>query len=170
MYIKLSFSVSLHSKTTVIIKRNIYTFEELILVANIRCITSMTSSCRICLYMCVRVCVCTNMAITVSVPLNTYLSLQWRHNERYAVLNHQSHDCLLNRLFRRRSKKTSKLRFTGLCAGNSPLNAQMASKAENVSIWWRQHGSRMCRDGSSSSRRHWIRMIKNENRKLHFMI
>ena len=51
--------------------------------------------------------------------------------------------CLLNRLFRRRSKKTSKLRVTGLCAGNSPglVNspAQMASNAENVSIWWRQH-------------------------------
>ena len=29
-------------------------------------------------------------------------------------------DCLLNRLFRCRSKKTSKLRVTGLCAGNSP--------------------------------------------------
>ena len=47
-------------------------------------------------------------------------SLQWRHNERDGVLNHQPHDCLLNRLFRRRSKKTSKLRVTGLWAGNSP--------------------------------------------------
>ena len=32
----------------------------------------------------------------------------------------QLHDCLLNRLFMRRSKKTSKLGVTGLCAGNSP--------------------------------------------------
>ena len=43
----------------------------------------------------------------------------------------------------RRSKKTSKLRVTGLCAGNSPVNgefpAQRASNAENVSIWWRRH-------------------------------
>ena len=31
------------------------------------------------------------------------------------VSNHQAHDCLLNRLFRRISKKTSKLRVTGLC-------------------------------------------------------
>ena len=31
-----------------------------------------------------------------------------------------SHTILLNRLFRRRSKKTSKLRVTGRCAGNSP--------------------------------------------------
>ena len=45
--------------------------------------------------------------------------------------------------FRRRSKKTWKLRVTGLCAGNSPgtgeFPAQMASNAENVSIWWRHH-------------------------------
>ena len=63
-------------------------------------------------------------------------SLQWRHNER---------DCLLNPLFKRRSKKTSKFRVTGLCAGNSPVTgefpAQRASNAENVSIWWRHHGS-----------------------------
>ena len=47
-------------------------------------------------------------------------SLRWRHNGRDGVSNHQSRDCLLNRLFRRRSKKTSKLRVTGLCEGNSP--------------------------------------------------
>ena len=43
------------------------------------------------------------------------------------------------------SKKTSKLRVTGFCAGNSPATgdfpAQRASNAENVSIWWRHHGS-----------------------------
>ena len=47
-------------------------------------------------------------------------------------------------LFRRKSKKTSKLRETGLCAGNSPVTgefpAQKASDAENISIWWRHHG------------------------------
>ena len=47
-------------------------------------------------------------------------SLRWRHNDHAGVSNHQPHACLLNRLFRRRSKKTSKLRVTGLCAGNSP--------------------------------------------------
>ena len=70
-------------------------------------------------------------------------SLLWRHNEHDNVSNHQPHDCLLNRLCRRRSKKTSKPRVTGLCAGNSPetgeFPAQMASNAENVSIWWRHH-------------------------------
>ena len=44
-------------------------------------------------------------------------ALQWCHNERDGVSNHQPHDCLLNRLFRHRSKKTSKLRVTGLCDG-----------------------------------------------------
>ena len=74
------------------------------------------------------------------------LSLRWGHNGRDSVSNHQPHDCLLNRLFRGRSKKTSKLRVTGLCVGNSPgtgeFPAQMASNAENVSIWWRHHGYR----------------------------
>ena len=69
--------------------------------------------------------------------------LQLRHNGRDSASNHQPQDCLLNRLFGRRSKKTSKLRVIGLCAGNSPVTgefpAQMASNAENVSIWWRHH-------------------------------
>ena len=47
-------------------------------------------------------------------------SLLWRHNGHNSVSNHQPYDCLLSRLFRRRSKQTSKLRVTGLCAGNSP--------------------------------------------------
>ena len=76
-----------------------------------------------------------------SVRLAT--TLQWRHNGCDSLSNHQPHGCLLNRLFRRRSKETSKLRVTGLCEGNSPgtgeFPAQMASYAENVSIWWRHH-------------------------------
>ena len=71
------------------------------------------------------------------------MSLQRRHNDHDRVSNHRPHDCLLNRLFRRRSKKTSKLRVTGLCAGNSPVTgefpAQMASDSGNVSILWRHH-------------------------------
>ena len=58
--------------------------------------------------------------------------LRWRHNDHDSVSNHQPHDCLLNRLFRRRSKKTSKLRATGLCVGNSPgiprKNGQLRGK------------------------------------------
>ena len=48
------------------------------------------------------------------------MSLHWRHNDHDGVSNHQPHDCLFNRLFRCRSKKTSKLRVTGLCVGKSP--------------------------------------------------
>ena len=63
-------------------------------------------------------------------------SLRWRHNGLNSVSNHQPHDCLLKRLFGRRSKKTSKQRVTGLCAGNSPetgeFPAQRASNAENA--------------------------------------
>ena len=70
-------------------------------------------------------------------------TLRWRHNGRDSMSNNQSHDYLLNRLFRRRSKKTSKPRVTGLCAGYSPgtgeLSAQMARNAETVSIWWHHH-------------------------------
>ena len=49
--------------------------------------------------------------------------LLWRHNERDGVSNHQPHECLLNCKFRHRSKKTSELRVTGVCAGNSPVNS-----------------------------------------------
>ena len=63
-----------------------------------------------------------------------------------AYTNHQPHHCLLNRLFRSRSKKPSKLRVTGLCVGNSLVTgefpAQRASNSENASIWWRHHGTR----------------------------
>ena len=72
-----------------------------------------------------------------------WYTLQWRHNGCDSVSNHQPQDRLLNRLLRRRSKKTSKLRVTGLWTGNSSgtdeLPAQMASNAEKVSIWWRHY-------------------------------
>ena len=74
------------------------------------------------------------------------LTLQWHHNEQDGVSYHSYHwrlDCLLNRLNRRRSKKTSKLCITGLWEGNPPLTggfpSQKASNMENVSIWWHHH-------------------------------
>ena len=83
------------------------------------------------------------MVIVLRLLSHWLKPLQWRHNEHDGVSNHQPYDCLLNRLFRRRSKKTSKLRVTGLCVGNSPVTgefpAQRASNTENVSIWWRHH-------------------------------
>ena len=68
-----------------------------------------------------------------------------KKNEREGVSNHQPQDCLLNRLFRHRSNKASKLCVTSLCLGNTPVTgefpAQRASNAESVSIWWRHHVS-----------------------------
>ena len=55
-------------------------------------------------------------------------SLQKRHNERDGVSNHQPRECLLNSLIRCRSKKTSKLRVTGLCAGNLPHKGPVTRK------------------------------------------
>ena len=49
-----------------------------------------------------------------------WVTLHWRHNDHDDVSNHQPHGCLLNLLSRHRSNKTSKLRVTGLCVGNSP--------------------------------------------------
>ena len=76
----------------------------------------------------------------------TVYLLQWRHNALDGVSNHQPQHCLLSRLFGRKSEKTSKLRVTDLCAGNSSgtgeLPAPMASNAEKVSIWWRHHAER----------------------------
>ena len=72
-------------------------------------------------------------------------TLEWRHNKSDYVSNHRRLDCLLNRLFRCKSKKTSKLRVTGLWEGNSPVTgefpSQRASNTENVSIWLRHHDS-----------------------------
>ena len=59
----------------------------------------------------------------------TVSTLQWRHNGRSGVSNHPPYQCVLNRLFRHRSKQTSKLCVTGLCV---EFPAQMASNAENV--------------------------------------
>ena len=65
---------------------------------------------------------------TISVSF----SLHWRHNDHDGVSNHQPHGCLLKHLFRRRSKKTSKLRVTGLCVWgihrNSPHKGPVTRK------------------------------------------
>ena len=81
-----------------------------------------------------------------------------------SVSNHQPHDCLFKRLFRRRSKKTSKLRVTDLCAGNSAgtgeFPAQIASNAENVSIWWRHH-ARDVKSYGISQRKYSVLQLAN---------
>ena len=90
-----------------------------------------------CYYIFIKEWICLKKVLICKTPL------RWSHNDHDGVSNHQPHHCLLNCLFGRRSKKTSKLRVTCLCAGKSPgtgeFPAQMASNAENVSIWWRHH-------------------------------
>ena len=74
---------------------------------------------------------------------NGHDELNLRHNGHDGISNHQPDDCLLNRLFRPRSNKTSKLHVTGLCVGNSLVTgefpAQMANNVEIVSISWHHH-------------------------------
>ena len=70
-------------------------------------------------------------------------SLQWRHNGTIAS-QITSLTIIYSAFYSGADqKKTSKLRVTGLCAGNSPMTdefpAWMASNAENVSVWWRHH-------------------------------
>ena len=74
---------------------------------------------------CIRV--CGQLACSPAAS-NSFDTLHWRHNELDSVSNHQPHHCLLRRLFGRRSKKTSKLRVTGLCAGNSPGTGEFPHK------------------------------------------
>ena len=82
-------------------------------------------------------------------------SLQWRHNGQDSVSNHQPHECLLNRIFSRRSKKTSKLRVTGLCVGNSSVTGEFPHKwpvtRKMFSFWWLHHVIPGEKDG-----RHWV--------------
>ena len=75
--------------------------------------------------------------------LSNNITLQWHRNELHGISNHGHLNSLLNRLFRCRSNKTSKLHVTGPCEGNLLVTdgfpAQRASYAENVSIWWCHH-------------------------------
>ena len=75
-------------------------------------------------------------------------SLKRCHNEHDRVSNHQRLDWLLSLLCSRRSRKTSKLRVTGLCEGNPPVTGgfpyQRASDAGSGSIWWRYHVQPSC--------------------------
>ena len=54
-----------------------------------------------------------------------HCTLQWRLNGRDGISNHQPHACSLNRLFRRNSKKTSKLNviMNCFCHGNYSFQA-----------------------------------------------
>ena len=55
-------------------------------------------------------------------------TLQWRQNERDGVSNHLLLHCLLNRLFKHRTKKVSKLCVTGRYPASSPYNGPVTRK------------------------------------------
>ena len=103
------------------------------------------------------------LAQTVYISSESPTTLLWRHNGRDGVSNHQPHDCIPNRSFRRTSKKTPKLRVTGLCAGNSPVTgefpAQTVNNAENASIWWRHH-EKMLFVAKSPSNTEWAFVVQ----------
>ena len=70
--------------------------------------------------------------------INSLVPERCGYNGIILMSNHRRPDCLLNRLFRRRSKKTSKLCATGLCEGNPPVivgfPSQRTCNVKNVSI------------------------------------
>ena len=89
------------------------------------------------------------------LPCCVWGTLQWRHNGWDSVSNQQPHDCLLNHFFlradQRKHQSSASLAFVwGIHRWpvNSPVTgefpAQMASNAENVSIWWRHHDLFKC--------------------------
>ena len=80
---------------------------------------------------------------SVQRPINFKWTLQWRHNGRDGVSNHQPHHYFSTvywGAYRRKHQRSASLAF---CAGNAPVTgefpAQKASIVENVSIWWRHH-------------------------------
>ena len=98
------------------------------------------------------------------------ISVQWCHFEPDGVSNHQPHNCLLKRLFKRRSKKTLKLRVTGLC--DSPATgefpAQRASSTENVFIWWRHH---MMPTNTAKPRPTWFYVqVNSYDKKIYLLV
>ena len=76
---------------------------------------------------------------TISIMYQWRKYIKWHHNGSGSVSNHQPHPFLLNRLFRRRSKKISKLRVTGLCSGDRiiPLSKPIEKYFNlNPKAWW----------------------------------
>ena len=98
---------------------------------------------------------CDSRGIRGGCGAGVSIALQWRHNKRDGVSNHRRLDCLLNRLFRRRSTKIN-FRVTGIFRGihrwpvNSPHKKSVTWKS--ISIWWRcQCGTTNMNNNSDSS-------------------
>ena len=72
-------------------------------------------------------------------------SVQWRHNERDGVSNHQHHDCLLNHLFKGQIKKkhqsSASLTFVRRFHW-WPMNSPHKGPERGKCFWWRHHVAR----------------------------
>ena len=80
-------------------------------------------------------------AIYIYIYIYIY-SLQWRHNGRDGVSNHLPPDCLLtvySAADQRKHQSSASLSFVRGIHRSPVIPVQMASNAENVSIWWRHH-------------------------------
>ena len=114
-------------------------------------------------YVCIRI-----SLVSGSSKIQLFITVTL-YNECDDVSNDRHLNCSLNHLFRHRSKKISKLNFTGLCEGTPPVTcgfpSQKVSNAENVSIWWRHHGCPMTQNSrymtksvlGSCPREYWLK-------------
>ena len=66
-------------------------------------------------------------------------TLQWSHNDRDGISTHRRLHFIGQLLVQAQINETSKVRVTGLCAGNSSVTSEF-SNVESVSIWWRHYG------------------------------
>ena len=90
----------------------------------------------------------------------TTTSLQWRHNGRNGVLNHQPHgfySTVYSGADQRKHQSSVSPAFVwGI--RRSPVNSpqKMASNAVNVSIWWRHHDRGLNKLGIIAPAKFWI--------------
>ena len=76
-----------------------------------------------------------NVYPSIFIHCRNTIPLHWRHNEHDGVSNYRRLNCLLNRLFRCRAKKTSKLHVTGLLCGEFTCHQWIPlTKASDVEL------------------------------------
>ena len=73
----------------------------------------------------------------------SHQTLQWRHNERDGISNHQPRDCLFNRLFKAQIKENIKAPrhwpSWGEFTGDRWIPRTKGQYHGKASIWWRHH-------------------------------
>ena len=103
-------------------------------------------------------------------------SFQWRHNEHDGVSYHQPRDCLL--VYWGEDKKTSKLRVTGLCVGNSPVIGELTiigsdnglSPGRRQAIIWTNAGILLIGPLGTDFRENFIGIQTFSFKKMHLKI